>query len=196
MIRQALFFVQQRLNAYFKQLYGLSEDKAILSYMVAPDGSIPNQNTDKVIINLTNIEHETNVYSRKGYTQSSPDQVLIEKPPIDLNLYVLFAAHFADYQESLKFLSDTIAFFQTYNSFTHHNSPSLDPNIHKLIFEIDHKLDYQEINYLWGVIGAKYQPSVHYKVRMLSIRMGELEQVIPTIQQVEEDTQAFRSTKA
>jgi hypothetical protein len=41
-------------------------------------------------------------------------------------------------------------------------------NTDKLVFELL-KTDYQSTNYLWNSLGAKYVPSMIYKVRMLTI---------------------------
>jgi hypothetical protein len=44
----------------------------------------------------------------------------------------------------------------------------MSENIDKLVFELL-KTDYQSTNYLWNSLGAKYVPSMIYKVRMLTI---------------------------
>ena len=95
---------------------------------------------------------------------------VVSNPPIHFNLYLMFASYFSgsNYQEGLKFISQTIGFFQGQNVFTQQNSPGLDRGIEKLVMDI-YNLDITELSNLWGVLSGKYLPSVLYKVRMVSV---------------------------
>jgi hypothetical protein len=44
--------------------------------------------------------------------------------------------------------------------------------IEKLVVEL-HQLNFEQQNNLWAVLGAKYLPSVLYKVRAISIQEGQ-----------------------
>jgi len=95
-------------------------------------------------------------------------QLALIPPPLYIDLYVLFYANFAErnYAEGLDAISRTISFFQQNPRFTRDNLPGLDPAIDKLTFEF-FNLDLQTQSRLMESMGAKYLPSVYYKVRMI-----------------------------
>jgi hypothetical protein len=168
MIYSVLNTVGEKLNFYLKNRFSLGEDKVLLSNIVNQDGSLAITESDKVVITLVNIQEET-ISSR---VNSNMDQMR----PINLNLYIMCSAYFIDknYPESLKFLSAVISFFQANCVFNHNNTPDLDINVEKLTFEIVNQ-DLQGQSHLWGTLGGKYLPSVLYKVRMVTIQEGNVE---------------------
>jgi hypothetical protein len=167
MINEALEFISSELNNYFKSTFEITEDKAIVSNLVDPNGSVPVSVNDKLVICLVNIEQETSI-ANLGFTHNTGVSYQVRNQPLNLNLYVLFAANFNNYNESLKFVSSTVSFFQANYVFLKKNYPSMADNTDKLVFELL-KTDYQNINYLWGSLGAKYMPSMIYKMRMLTV---------------------------
>jgi hypothetical protein len=68
----------------------------------------------------------------------------------------------------LKFISATISFFQFNYVFLSKEYPALEKLVDKLVFELL-KTDYQNAHYLWNALGARYMPSMIYKLRMLTI---------------------------
>jgi hypothetical protein len=167
MINESLEFISVELNNYFKSTFQVTEDKAIVSNMINPDGSVPIHINDKLVICLVNIEQETSI-ANLGFTHNTGQDFQVRNQPLNINLYVLFAANFNNYSESLKFISSTISFFQGTYVFLRKNYPNMGENTDKLVFELL-KTDYQSTNYLWNSLGAKYVPSMIYKVRMLTI---------------------------
>lgn len=85
----------------------------------------------------------------------------------------MFSSLFNQYEEGLKFLSDTIYFFQARSLFNAQNSPRLDERIFQLSLEVM-KLNYSETYNLWASLGAKYIPSIPFKMRMLTFQGDEL----------------------
>jgi hypothetical protein len=49
-----------------------------------------------------------------------------------------------------------------------------------LAFEVE-TLNYQEQSHLWGAIGAKYMPSIVYKLRLLTLDAQAVDAVIPGV---------------
>lgn len=170
MIHTCLNFVAKELNAYFKATFRINDDRAIVSNLVNHDGTVPTSISDKMVISLVNIEQET-INSNLPFTRKSGTGYEVKNPPVSINLYVLFSGNFNDYNESLKFVSATILFFQTNMVFLSEKYPEMGPGISKLVFEL-FKTDYQSMSYLWSTIGAKYMPSMSYKVRMLTFDEG------------------------
>ena len=111
------------------------------------------------------------------------EAIAICNPELKLNLYILLVANFALYKTGLEFLSGAIGFFQSKNVFTHDNTVDLDPAIQKLIVEM-HTLSFEQQNHLWGSLGAKYLPSIMYKVRLLSIQEGHAKDEQPAVRAI------------
>ena len=114
-----------------------------------------------------NIEEDRMLKSPEKFTRVD-DKTVQRNPNVHLNLYCLLAANKSKYNESLKYLSYVIQFFQFRNVFNHINDPSLDNNIDKLIMDL-YTINFEQINHLWGTLGGKYFPSVLYKMRMIVI---------------------------
>ncbi len=175
MINEALTFLCHELNTYIKVLFNINEDKVVLSSPLTSQGLNNAKNTDKLIITLVNIEQEATIRnSLPGKIHSHPnpgiksgDIAIHNSPALNINLHLLFSTSFNDYQESLKFISCTLSFFQSKGVFTHQNAPLLNTNIEKLVVELEN-INYQNSNYLWAMLGSNYTPSVIYKVRMLT----------------------------
>ena len=56
----------------------------------------------------------------------------------------------------------------------------MDPRIGKLIFELE-SLGADKLNNIWTTLGAKYMPSVVYKVRMLTFDDSIIREYRPVI---------------
>ncbi len=167
MINEALEFIASELNVYFRKIFQVSEDKVIVSNLVNAEGNTPIAINDKLVICLANIEQETSV-ANLGFVRKTNDGFQVRNQPLNISLYVLFAAHFNNYNESLKFISATISFFQFNYVFLSKDYPALEDLADKLVFELL-KTDYQNAHYLWNALGARYMPSMIYKLRMLTI---------------------------
>jgi len=98
---------------------------------------------------------------------------IVPAKPIFLNLHIVLAANFKanHYEESLKYLSKAIGFFQDHSVFDRTSSPDLANGLEKLIVDIEN-LGLQELSNLWSFLGCKYVPSVMYKVRTVALGSG------------------------
>lgn len=180
MIDLALDFLTKEINAYLVQknepVSGTAPE-IVLTNVAAEDGNwaIPPRTLGLSLINIE--EDRINKSQQSAYRDENGD-IQHYNPEIKLNLYVLVSANFASgdaggsanttgvYGEGLKQLSYVISFFQGKNVFTTDNSPTLDAGIQKLIVELYSSSFEQQYNF-WTVVGAKYLPSVLYRVRML-----------------------------
>lgn len=182
MINESLDFICSQMNEHFKKQFDVAEEKAIVSNIINVDGSVPIQNNDKLVISLANIEQETSI-ANLGFTHKQGNEYQLKNQPLSINLYILFAANFSNYSESLKFVSATISFFQANYLFTQKDYPQLSNISEKLVFELL-KTDYQNVYNIWNAIGAKYLPSVIYKMRMLVINNDNTLEKINRINQI------------
>lgn len=165
--------------------FQLNDTCAVLGTVLDETGAVPEKNQNKIIVSLVNLEHETN-HAYAVNQQFSKTGNLTQNLPFNFNLDILLLSLFSNYDEALKFLSESILFFQSKQVFTHQNSPGLDPAIEKLSLEII-KLSYHEMHSLWTALGAKYMPSVLFKVRMLSFQGDNINSIVPTIGNVDPD---------
>lgn len=167
MIEKALLFLRDQLNNYLKLKLGISSDMVVIDNIVNQNGVL---NASELCLSLISVEEEKVHKSQSPYRIADNGTVNLVNPEIKLNLYVFFTANFSpnNYQEALRFLSHIITFFQSRQVFHHNNAPALDEQIEKLILELV-TLSFEEQNHLWGFIGAKYIPSVLYKVRLLTV---------------------------
>lgn len=197
MFRTALEFIQDEINSYIKNRDPVNfgnKDLAVLSNIVDQEGKFnfddPDSSQDhKIIITFVNIE-ENRVAECQNFTKRKPDGTVQKvNPAINLEFYLLFAAYSDDYKSSLRNLSFILSFFQTHNVFTEEKYPHLNSHadvdkpwqkIEKLIFNL-HTLTFEQQNNLWGAIGAKYIPSVVFKMRMLSVNETEYKHEAPPI---------------
>jgi hypothetical protein len=159
--------IAYRLNQHLKIRFELSEDIVVISNLVDHDGSVCAHINNRVVIFITNIEKETAMNLGGAIPNTSS---FTTAKPIFLNLYVMVSANFTgtNYNESLKFISSVIGFFQAHPVFNHQNSPDLDKKIDKIILDIEN-VQTQDLSNMWGMFGAKYVPSILYKVRMITI---------------------------
>jgi len=180
MIDAALGQIASQLNQALRRRFQIAEDLVVLSNILEQDGNIAAHIADKLVVSLVNIEKET--VNMRPPQQSTGARALVMRPPICLNLSVLFAANFssANYPEALKFISSSIGFFQARPVIDQQNTPDLDARIEKVTLEIQN-LSIMELSNLWGILSGKYMPSILYKVRMLTIDSQEISGEVPTI---------------
>lgn len=185
MIQTTLELVRQRLSEFIGNAILGNEDLVILSNFVNHEGQPYEKAKHKVVMFLANIQNETTISTYRR-TVPAGEQYAAVAPPLYIDLFVLFMANFdeANYPDGLGMISRTISFFQQNPWFTHENLPGLDPIIDKLTFEMSN-LDLVDLNYLIGLTGTKYLPSVYYKVRMIPFQSEALQAVVPPAQGVE-----------
>lgn len=183
MIHMALKAIKDKLELYLKVRFGLDQNIAILNQLVEHDGKELKQNQNKVVITLINLDHETNQQYIGSQQRSSTSSFLNINPAIHFNMDLLFTAIFDDYEEALKFLNATISFFQANNSINNKNTPELPAGIKSLKFEIENS-NYHQIHSLWSAMGAKYQPSIIYKVRHVTVQADQVATVSQSVSDV------------
>lgn len=175
MIAKALTFVSNFLNKEIKLNYGIDENRVVVSSLINPDGSVSENTENKIIISVINLEHETTVKSLNNYVGGNANNFGKTAPPVYLNLYLLVSANYdsGNYLEALKMLSSVIGIFQSNTYFTKQVNPELPSPLEKLTFEI-FNLPINELSHIWSGIGAKYVPSIVYKVRMISMQENRI----------------------
>ena len=191
MISKTLAFLSDLLNREIKMSYGFDRDRVVVSSLVNPDGMVSENIENKVVISVINIEHETTVKSMGNYITGGENKFGKTAPPVYLNLYLLISANFnsGNYLEALKMLSTVISIFQANTYFTKQNNPEMQNPLEKLTIEI-FNLPLNELSHIWNGIGAKYVPSILYKVRMISIKEDKIKKEVPGISGLDNNPKA------
>lgn len=166
MIHAAVSHISNQLNQFLKRSFDLAEDVVVMSNILEQDGTLAANINNKLVVMLVNVTKETTPI--RAPQPSSLDKIASAPPPLFINLYVMVAAHFnaGNYAEALKFLSNTVSFFQRQPVFDHQSTPDLDRRIDKLALDIEN-LNTQDLSSLWGILSGRYMPSVLYRVRMV-----------------------------
>lgn len=180
MLETVTLFIKQKLDQHLVNLFSLEESIAVLNHLATQDGSAPPKNQNKMVITVINLDYDTNKPFYGGRQPGSDNQVVRFNPGYTFNIDLLFTASFDDYEESLKFLNATIGFFQSNISITRKTAPDLPSGVHALRFDILNSTLW-EIHNLWSAIGAKYQPSVIYKVRHINVQQGKINLTVPQV---------------
>lgn len=182
MIRTLFDFVSSEMESWFIERDPLNYKPgyvATAQAMVKPDGTVAFNDDNHITIMLVGTEEERREGKRPQFLPTDDKQFLRLTPPIELNLFLLFAAHNSVYDTALRDLSNVVGFFQSNPVFDSQKYPSLnasvvDPDkkpwqlIDRVTFKLHH-LTFEQQNNMWGMLGAKYLPNVVYKVNMLTV---------------------------
>ncbi len=169
MLDLALRFLSSELNSYLTARAGPTPDEVVALRQLVDDSGKWAVPQDRIGLALINVEEESVLRTQlPAFTYVDGRQVLTE-PELKVNLHVLFAANFQQYDRALSYLSLVLTFFQAHRTFTHEQFPALDKRIDKLNVELQ-SLGYEQLNQIWAFIGGKQLPSVVYKVRLVLLQ--------------------------
>ena len=182
MVDKALYFLRQELNSYLKLKTG-DDNKINLTALVDQTGRVVVPDTS-IGMMMINAEEERMFRAQAPQTVISNGQYVFANPELKLNVYVLFAANHTDHREALVLISYIIQFFQAKNVFENQQSPQLGDSIEKLMVDL-FTLSFEQQNQVWASLGAKYMPSVVYRVRMLIINEMLATDASPAITTIE-----------
>jgi hypothetical protein len=176
MIYEVLQTLTDNLNTYFRSKLRVQEDKAVLSSLVNQDGTIALQTENKVIVTLTNIE-------REPFSLGSPN---VGRQKLSLNIFVMFSCYFSNsnYSESIRFLDLIIGYFEDNYTLELNNNDN-----NKIKIEIETS-NMEKAHNLWSTVGAKYLPSVLYKIRMIVVDSNSIASFTPSLSGISGSTSA------
>ena len=168
MLNDVLTFLKTSLNHHLRINGGAVEpQEEQVVFITGQNAETLTLKLGAVSMLLVRIEQEKilrapDLYQRKladGSTAST-------QPEIRLDLYVLFAAHYTQYEDRLRNLSAILWYFQEHHLITHQNAPDLSQNIQQLVLELM-TLSFAEQNEIWGSLRLPYHPCLLYKVKMV-----------------------------
>lgn len=181
MIDKAMTFILGEINTLLTNRYQSSESPAVLSNLSNPDGTMSPAVENKIVLSLVNVEREAAANGSSWPMRAEGDRFGRVNPPLGLNLLVLVTACFqSNYAEGLKLLGNVMGLFQSKPSFNAQNSAGFPQTMDKLSVEMVN-LTLHEVNNIWTIQGAKYMPSIAYKMRMLVIQENWLVERVPAL---------------
>lgn len=175
MLETILNFLQKQLANQLASRLSSNLPLVTLSNLTKLDGSPVTELDNTLVLTLLNVEKEA-AAPTVGYGYS-PSQIA---PPLHLNLDILVSAACTRYPDALTLLSHALGFFQSTPYFTPETAADWPAGVARLSIELK-SLSLQDMNNLWGMLGAKYQPSVVYKVRMLSVQESQPRRQTPDV---------------
>lgn len=131
-------------------------------------------NARGVYISVVNVQEETALKNTSHFVRQN-NTTRYQQPPVYLNLYMLVAFDFGDYDTSLMRLTQAIELFQAKPLFSTENDSASNPfpsALERLVFDF-HNLNVEQLNHFWGILGGSYLPSVLYKVRVIKVQRDE-----------------------
>lgn len=167
MLDTALKFLRDELRSYIIARTGSTLVDVKLSKVVDELGKYAFLE-ETIGLSLINLEEERTM--KEQLPKYNPnDSYLVREPELRLNLYIMLAANFRQYDQALMYLSYVLTYFQSHPVFTSDKYPALDARIGKLVLELQ-SVTYEQLNQIWASVGGKQLPCMIYKVRMVVLQ--------------------------
>lgn len=170
MIYKVLTVLKNHLNAPGGLYDPPVNEVAVVDDIAKHEGD--SQSTDnKVVISLLSVEEESTLKNRSRYqqvvTNKKPVRYDKESAPAYINLYVMVSANRNMYSKSLADISKVIEVFQKNNVLEYVDNGEPKNNF---TFRIElHSVPFDQLSYIWGLLGGKIMPSVLYKISVVKI---------------------------
>lgn len=166
MINKILKVLKDRLNLP-NGLQDQAGEIAVVGNIAKHDDDTSNLD-NKVVITLLSIEEETTMKNTPRYIKLNESNIMErESPPAYLNLYVMISANKNTYDSALLNISKVIEIFQA-NNMLKYEANNVSEN--DFIFRIElHSVPFDQLSYIWGLLGGKIMPSVLYKISVIKI---------------------------
>lgn len=167
-IDAALQFIAGQVNAHLLRRTGAELGAVGLGPLVDDRGNwtVP---LDTTRLTLFQIDEERTLREPLPERTLVGGREVLLPPPLKLNLVVLFAGRFQQYDQALRTLSHLLAFFQARPVFTPSDSPGLPAGLERLALDL---VSYgpEQLNQMWACLGAKHLPSLVYRVRLVVLQ--------------------------
>jgi hypothetical protein len=185
MLQQLFSFLKEDLNTFISDKIGASSQFVLFANLnnILEKADV---NTDKVIISIVNIEEEKMLKAPDNYMRINND-ILYRKPPVWLNIICLFTLYTKSTEDlpGIDMLENVVQYFQSRPRLDKSNAvvPANFPaGLEELRAEFV-SLNYEQTNYLWGLFGGRYHPSVIYKFKTVPVDNLDITPGGPAIQE-------------
>lgn len=183
MIEKATAWVERELGAYvFLQTQDQGRVQAGSLYDL--DGKIDQSLKGKIVLTVVNVTQELTYRATRTHERRADGTHERVLPPVNINLYLLFTAFMGTYSEAVKAVGQVLAFFQQHPSVPFSSVPGLESLDGRLNFELQSP-SFEQVNHMWGSLGAKYMPSALYKVGIVEVRDRKVESETAPIRELQ-----------
>ena len=169
MIHHAVGLISSRLNQHLRMRLGSPDDMVAVTSLTDHEGKPAAAARNRLALFLTDIAEETTARGLRPRA-SSGGRIVVGPDPVHLNVFFMLCANFDpdNYMEALKVLSHAVQFFQANQILDRQSAPEMAEGLDQISCEINNLAE-DTNSHLWGVHGGRYVPSVHYKMRLISI---------------------------
>jgi len=165
MISKVLNVLKDKLNNE-----GIIGDSVVVADVARHDDGASGLN-DKVIITLLNVQEEPTLKNAPRYNKIMAGETALKyemRDPAYINLYVVISANRSSYDKSLASISKVIEVIQA-NNILKYVDLSAD-RTQDFSFRTEmHSVPFEQLSYVWGLLGGKVMPSVLYKISVIKI---------------------------
>ncbi len=168
MIDQALIFLRDEINSYILSRTNSTNVEVKLSRIVNDLGKYAFVD-DSIALTIFNLEEDHIFKAQLPEFTYVDGQHLRREPELKFVLHAMFAANFVNYDEAWKAISLILGYFQSHPVFQAEEYPAMPAKIGKLTIELE-TFGVEQLNQIWAYIGAKYLPSVTYKIRLIVVQ--------------------------
>ena len=167
-IDTTLAFLAAEVNAHLVKRTG-TELGAVSVGALCDDRGLWTQAVDTTRLTLFQIDEERSTREQMPERTIIGGREVVLPPPLKLNLVLLFAGRFQQYDQALRTLSLILSFFQARPVFTPASSPALPEGVERMAMDL---LSYgpEQMNQMWACFGAKHLPSVVYRLRLVVLQ--------------------------
>lgn len=170
-IDAALKFLTDQVNAQLLRRTGASLSEAEPGPLVDDKGAWV-QPVNSLRLALFQIDEERSLREQLPSRVLVGGREVVMPPPLKLNLVVVLAARFQQYDQALRTLSLVLTYFQSHPLFTPADSPGLPTGIDRLAVELQ-SYGPEQLNQMWTCFGAKHLPAIVYRLRMVVLQDDE-----------------------
>ncbi len=176
MMVEALTLLLNQLNAFMANADGVgpaAPPQTVLGNIAFLDRQdVATELENHVVLSLVKLEQERALRNGPVFGPDATGQGVYRNRPLHLNLFLLFTANYRNYGTALRRLAQTLTFFQGKQQFTLANSPGSLPQPPLADFSLTLDLlspTFEEVNHLWGFLGAKESPFALYRGRLVAL---------------------------
>ncbi|WP_143884679.1 DUF4255 domain-containing protein [Chryseobacterium binzhouense] len=190
MINKVLTVLKDRLNLP-NGLQDQAGEIAVIGNIAKHEDDTSNLD-NKVVITLLSVEEESTMKNTPRYLKFNESEHIMEREsqPAYLNLYVMIAANKNMYDGALVNISKVIEIFQV-NNVLKYNAVSDEES--DFIFRIElHSVPFDQLSYIWGLLGGKIMPSVLYKISVVKIVAKQEKTDITLIDEINTESKVIK----
>jgi len=175
-MRPFITFLRADLNAFISGKIGVSDDFVLCTNLNNVIDKLDGP-ADKIIISIVNIEEEKMLKTPDNYVRVN-NEINYRKPPVWLNIICLFTFYTKSVEnyDGIDMLENVVQYFQSKPRIDKTNAvvPANYPAALEEVRAEFISLNYEQTNYLWGLFGGKYHPSVIYKFKTIPVDNADI----------------------